>query len=80
MTSSKPSSIHEKKKRQYKQYLADCFRGYEEINQKIKILISAKKEIDQAWDISLSELQRLYEEERMVDVQRTPCGNYEPRF
>lgn len=70
----------EKKKRQYKQYLADCFRGYEEIEQKMKLLISAKKDIDHAWDISVSELRRLYDEERMVDVQRTPCGNYEPCF
>lgn len=73
-------SVKKDQIQKFKQILADCYSDYSLITNKMEELIEYKKQIDVAWDLSLKELQRLYEEDRMIDATISPCGNYEPRF
>ena len=80
MTTQHLFQVRESQKKKFKKFLAECFQEYNDISTKLELLIKAKKDIDHAWDMSINELKRLYEEERKVDISMTLCGNYEPRF
>lgn len=70
-------SVKKDQIQKFKQLLADCYSDYSLITSKVTELLEYKKQIDLAWELSINELRKLYEEDRVVNI--TPSSRYEAK-